>query len=282
MSAIPFDHLVTQPADLPGGFARLASCRHGPMVYNPNDVYVGRSLDLYGEYSEAEAAVLRFLLRPGDIAVEAGANIGSLTVPMAAAVGKDGWILAFEPQRMCFQMLCANAVLGGHSCIETHYAAVGARPGRLAVPQLDPTRPNNFGGVSLASGAGPAAGTLEVPVVTIDSFALDRCRLIKADVEGMEIDVLDGARETIARCRPLLYLENDRRDRSPGLIRYVRGLGYRLWWHNPVYFNPSNFRRATENVFPGEGAFNVLCAPREMDFAVSAPEIISDDSWPVA
>lgn len=279
MSPVP----PNPPTDLPGGFGRLAPCRHGLMVYNPNDVYVGRSLDLYGEYSEAEAGVLRFLLRPGDIAVEAGSNIGSLTVPMAAAVGKDGWILAFEPQRIAFQMLCANAVLGGHSCIETHNAAVGAQPGRLAVPQLDPTRLNNFGGVSLAGGSsGPALGALEVPVVTIDGFGLDRCRLLKADVEGMEVDVLEGARETIARCRPLLYLENDRRDRSPALIRYVRDLGYRLWWHTPVYFNPRNFRGATENVFPGEGAFNVLCAPKEMDFAVSAPEILTDESWPVA
>ena len=264
--------------DLPGGFARIRECRHGRLLFNPHDVYVGRSLDLYGEYSEAEASFLRFLLRPGDIAVEAGSNIGSLTVVLARAVGPQGWVVAFEPQRIAFQMLCSNAMLGGLANVEARPTAAGAKPGSITVPQLDPTKPNNFGGLSLQVGA--AIEGLSVAVETIDSLALPRCRLIKADVEGMEADVLDGARETIARFRPMLYLENDRRDRSPDLIRHVRQLGYRLWWHTPVYFNPGNFRGATENVFPGEGAFNMFCAPQELAITISATEILSDDSWP--
>lgn len=265
--------------DLPGGFARIRNCRHGRMMYNPNDAYVGRSLDLYGEYSEGEAAFLRFLVRPGDIVVEAGANIGSLTVVLAAAVGADGWVVAYEPQRIPFQMLCSNALLGGFTNIEARPTAAGAAPGTITVPQLDPTRPNNFGGLSLCRSGG--AEGLPVAVETIDSLALPRCRLIKADVEGMEADVLDGARETIARHRPMLYLENDQRDRAPDLIRHVRALGYRMWWHTPVYFNPANARGATENVFPGEGAFNMFCAPQELAIRINAPEILSDDSWPV-
>lgn len=266
--------------DLPGGFARIRECRHGRLLFNPHDVYVGRSLDLYGEYSEAEASFLRFLVRPGDIVVEAGSNIGSLTVVLARAAGPEGWVVAFEPQRITFQMLCANAMLGGLSNIDARPSAAGARPGTITVPQLDPTRPNNFGGLSLRTQA-PMDG-LTVAVETIDSLDLPRCRLIKADVEGMEADVLDGARDTIARHRPMLYLENDRRDRSPELIRHVRAFGYRLWWHTPVYFNPGNFRGVAENVFPGEGAFNMFCAPRELAITINAPEILTDGSWPTA
>ena len=265
--------------DLPGGFGRIRECRHGRIIFNPNDVYVGRSLDVYGEYSEAEANFLRFIVRAGDTVVEAGANIGSLTVVLARAVGPTGWVIAYEPQRIPFQMLCTNLMLGGHANVEARPAGVGATPGVITVPQLDPTRPNNFGGLGL-----DAAGLegLPVPVETIDGLNLPQCRLIKADVEGMESAVLAGAAGTIARCRPFLYLENDRRDRSPALIRQVWSLGYRLWWHLPVYFNPSNFRGATENLFPGEGAFNVFCAPRELDISVSAQEITTEDSWPAS
>ena len=59
-----------------------------------------------------------------------------------------------------------------------------------------------------------------VPLVTIDYLALKACRFIKADVEGMELDVILGAQETIKRCRPLLYLEyeNGTKERDQKLI----------------------------------------------------------------
>nr|WP_274389889.1 FkbM family methyltransferase [Azospirillum doebereinerae] len=217
------------------------------------------------------------MVRPGDIVVEAGANIGSLTVVLAQSAGPTGWVVAFDPQRIAFQMLCANALLCGLTNVGARPTAAGATPGTIIVPELDPAKPNNFGGLSLTT---PHAQGTQVAVEIIDGLALPRCRLIKADVEGMETDVLIGARETIARHRPMLYLENDQRDRSPGLIRHVQGLGYRLWWHTPVYFSAGNFRGATGNVFPGEGAFNVFCAPKELSLSINAQEILSKDSWP--
>ncbi|MBU3737095.1 MAG: hypothetical protein FGM62_08995, partial [Methylobacterium sp.] len=62
------------------GFNQLASCRHGPLLYNVNDQYVGRSLALYGEFSEQEMAVFRHFVNPGDVVLEVGANIGAHTV----------------------------------------------------------------------------------------------------------------------------------------------------------------------------------------------------------
>ena len=55
-------------------------------MYLLNDAYIGRSLDVYGEYSEGEIDLFRQLLRPGDVAIDAGANIGALTVGMARLV----------------------------------------------------------------------------------------------------------------------------------------------------------------------------------------------------
>ena len=66
-------------------------------------------------------------------------------------------------------------------------------------------------------------------MVTIDSLNLGRCALIKIDVEGMERAVLDGAAKTIARCLPLLYVENDRPKKAAELVRAMNGLGYAMF-----------------------------------------------------
>ena len=87
---------------------RTKDCRHGRLMYLLNDAYIGRSLDVYGEYSEGEIDLFRQLLRPGDVAIDVGANIGALTVGMARLVQPGGAIVAFEPQRTIFDILCNN------------------------------------------------------------------------------------------------------------------------------------------------------------------------------
>ncbi len=250
-----------------GAMVRLRRCRHGLMVYLRHDAYVGRALDLYGEYAEDEQAMLAQLVRPGDVVVEAGANLGTHTVALARKIGPSGALIAFEPQRVVFQILCANIALNELTNVHAQNAAVGEAPGVLEVPATDYAAPNNFGGVSLdgVSSAAVKAGVSgeKVPVVTIDSLGLPRLRLIKIDVEGMERAVLVGAKETIERCRPVLYFEADRRERNPELIAFALSLGYRLWWHAPPLFNPNNFASNATNVFGRIISLNLLGLPRE-------------------
>src|SRR5260370_1945855 len=61
-------------------FNHLKACRYGHMLYNIHDVYVGRSLDLYGEFSEGEVGLFRRLVKPGDLVLDVGANIGPHTL----------------------------------------------------------------------------------------------------------------------------------------------------------------------------------------------------------
>ena len=81
-----------------------------------------------------------------------------------------------------------------------------------------------------------------VSVVPLDTLGLSRLALVKVDVEGMEAEALLGAERTIAQHRPILYVENDRRDRSERPIALIGALIYDLWWHLPPMFNPDNFR----------------------------------------
>jgi hypothetical protein len=97
---------------------------------------------------------------------------------------------------------------------------------------------------------------------------LARLRLLKVDVEGMELDVLEGSRELILRTRPILYVENDRPARSEALVASLRALSYDLYWHTPRLFNPANYFGNRENVFGGTLSTNILGVPLESGIRV--------------
>jgi FkbM family methyltransferase len=249
------------------GSFRLAVCRHGALWFNTADTYIGRSLEKYGEFSELEVALLQQMAVPGSVIVEAGANIGALTVPLARAAGPDGRVIAFEPQRVVHQTLCANVALNGLSHVDCRRAGVGAVAGTIRVPNVPADRPENFGGVSLGR-AGDASGTDSfdtVPLETVDGLALSSCRLLKVDVEGMELDVLRGAERTLRELRPLVYVENDRTENSPALIDHLLQRGYRLFWHLPPLFQSANFAGDAENLFPGVVSVNMVGLPAEFE-----------------
>jgi FkbM family methyltransferase len=233
---------------------RLVAARHGFFLYNRHDKYVGRSFEQYGEFSEGEAKIFRQMIRPGMVVVEAGANLGAHTLVLAKLVGPTGVVYAFEPQRPIFQALCANMALNGIGNVHARYEALAEQPGWITIPLLNYRAENNFGGLNLQ---GHATGE-RVPVTTIDSLALPRCEFIKADVEGMEINVLKGAAETIGRCRPILYVENDRAEKSAALIEYLHSLDYRLYWHKPPLFNADNYFQNSENYFGEIRSFNMI------------------------
>jgi FkbM family methyltransferase len=245
---------ATEPlVELPADHVRMKRCRYGPMLYLKNDLFVGRSLDCYGEYSEGEMELLRQIIQPGQLVLDVGANIGTHTVAFAKLTGPNGAVLAFEPQRLLFQVLCANVALNGLAHVFTHHAAVGRRSGRVLVPTLDVTAEQNFGALSLD---GWKTGE-KVRLMTIDELELPACDLVKIDVEGMEGDVIAGGESTICRFQPILYVEYEH-GRPAELIQQLFDLGYRLYWHVIPMFNPDNFFRNPENVFGNVSSFSMV------------------------
>ena len=266
--------LVAARFDPENDHLRLKRCRHGTMLYIHSDKYIGRSLDLYGEFSEAESKVLNQILKPGMVAVDAGANIGCHTISMAQSVAPKGAVFAIEAQRVLQQILCANVAINGIENVVTRHAALGDHEGRLFVPRIDYQKGGNYGGVSMV---GHERGE-PTPLITIDSLDLPACHLLKIDVEGMEIDVLKGAVETIAAHQPTLYVENDRRENAPVLIQWLLDRDYRLYWHRPALFNPDNYFGVEENVFGRLISRNMFCLPKDSVIAVTNfDEITSAD-----
>jgi len=248
----------------------LTATRYGRFLYNPNDIYIGRALEAYGEAHEIELRLLRQICAPGSGVFDLGANIGDHAVPLAQHVGPHGFVIAFEPQRHIFHMLCANVALNDLTTVDCVHAAVGASPGTVLIPHIDYSAEANYGSVEVSS----FTEGRPVPRIVLDDYLwVRRADLLKIDVEGMECDVIEGGRAFIARFRPVIYVENDRVERSPALIEQLRELSYRLFWHLAPLFNPDNFRGNAENMFPNVVATNMLCIPSEMPFEMTNPSL---------
>jgi FkbM family methyltransferase len=156
---------------------------------------------------------------------------------------------------MVFQTLCANMALNSITNAYCYHVALGTQPGAINVPALDYGRANNFGGLSLDRNMPGET----VSVITLDSLQLPSCRLIKIDVEGMELSVLQGASETIDRHKPCLYVENDRPQNSEALTKFIDSLGYQMYWHLPPIYSPQNYFQNPVNAFANIISGNLIC-----------------------
>ena len=150
---------------------------------------------------------LALTLPEQSVTVDAGANIGLVSVPIAQVVkAKGGTVHAFEIQRPIFYALCGTAALNDLTNLHVHRIGLGAAASVLKVPAVDYGVAQDFGTVSLVDQSGQA-GNDTVPIAAIDGLGLPRLDLLKIDVEGMEVDVLRGARRMIETFQPWGWVE---------------------------------------------------------------------------
>jgi FkbM family methyltransferase len=219
------------------------------------------------------------LHRPGTI-LDVGAHDGLLTLPLSRLPGAR--VLAFEPLPSAFARLRA-AVLAEYGAIPPHVElrteALGAAPGRLAlsVPVLDGVVQEQWASLAKDYGgfASVRAESHEVAVVTVDSLGLADLQHVKVDAEGYEEEVLQGARATLTRCRPVLSLEVEERHRG-GATRDVpallASLGYETrFWLGGAMRELAEFDAATMQV----------ASPDPAVFGASDPYVFTFYAWPV-
>lgn len=223
----------------------LTKARYGLMIYNNSDVWVGKSFETYGEYSESEVSLFRDVIKKSDLVLDVGANIGSHTIPFAHF---SDFVIAFEAERNAFNVLCGNVAINNLRNVFCHQRALGRYSGTISVPELDIDKTTNFGGLSL-EGDHSKVPHYDVPLMKIDDLNLIRLNFIKIDVEGMEQDVLLGGRDTIQKCKPIIYAENDRMEKQKDLYAILRDFGYEIYQHTAMFFNANNYFAEKENVF---------------------------------
>lgn len=229
----------------------LTSTDHGTLIVGRNDYHltadgggygVGHQLLTSGSFDPGEVFLAKALLErrraahgDGVVALDVGANIGVHTVEWARFMTGWGEVHGFEAQERIFYALAGNVALNNCLNAQVQHAAVGNGHGFIRVPRIDYTRPASYGSLEVSQRIGTEdigqpfdyeRGYL-VDMLTIDGLALGRCDLIKVDVEGMELDVLQGAANTIADHRPILLVEWIKTNRET-LTAMLEGWGYDL------------------------------------------------------
>lgn len=254
------------------------NAKHGILSYYEDDKWIGRSLELYGEYSEYEVAVFQKCLKPGGVALELGANIGSLTVPMAKIVGDNGTVYAFEPGEGTLALLRKNVEQNnlGH-IVRIIPKGASDKPGRA---QIFNNPSPNYPKVEIVSGDNPhtkgSAPEGSIELITVDSLGLERLDFAKIDVDGCEQFAIEGMRETIMRCRPFIFIENEIPDKAEKLTSTLIDMGYRAYWYRPPLFSYTNHARELRNIFPGIVAIMQIYVPEELDHEVKGCDEVSD------
>lgn len=267
---MPKDLLDTQ------GFNGLVKTKYGHLIFNKNDMYIGKGLQKYGEWSEGEVVVFKQMCKPGGVVIEVGANIGVHTTVLAQLVGNGGRVLAFEPQRLVFQTLCGNIAINSLQNVECFNCGVSSKPGTLFVPSPAPDRTNNFGGIRMND----RQQGQRVPVVTLDQiFNYPRLDLIKIDVEGMEQDVIQGGAGLINKFKPILYVENDQKEKSKPLIELIQSFGYKLYWHLPFLFNPKNHAQDGQNIFGRTVSVNMVAIHESVETVITGFKSVMDSDY---
>lgn len=219
--------------------------RHGFAIIG-NDSHIGRWAEESGRLDHDQNMLPRVLqyIPEGGFVIDAGGYIGDHTVAYADKVGPSGGVVAFEPYKSAYECLKYN--MKNYKNVVCEFAALGAKEGYTSMS----CEIENFGMATTSDGD-------EVEVTTLDTRFkhLKKIDFIKIDVEGLEIDVLEGGKEVISKHRPIMLIEvNEHTLRVKGhtkndLLKAISDLGYTY-----------------RNVYEGQGIkddqFDVICFPR--------------------
>lgn len=196
-------------------------------VFKTTDT-IAQALRVSGDFEPLARTLVSGLFPEKDaVCIDVGANMGTFSVPVACA-NTAGKVFSFEAQRVVFSQLVTNAFLNSVENIVANNVAIGNPQGtdeKVDVPCVDFGSARNIGAVSLledvqklmiAKGKYSISTTERVPLRSLDQLFsnLGQIDFIKIDVEGMELDVLQGAVEVMSRARPVIFFESWSSDTS--------------------------------------------------------------------
>lgn len=233
---------------------KQTNTRYGNMLYIDGDPTIGRSLELYGEYCHQEIEVIKSLVTPTSWFVDVGANIGTHTVGVSPYVER---VIALEPDLDNFDVLVKNCSMCGCENVTTTRIALGN--------QFSETNTQfNYGKTVLESGS-------DVKVATMDMLGLPKIDFVKIDVEGMELEVLQGMNATLQGFKPTLLIEMQDPTRYSEIYDYLKAKNYYMYWFPVATYNASNSKKRKENVFGNQhGVINWLCSVTELNTILQA------------
>jgi len=229
------------------------------------------SIYLLGAFERSTVATLRALVKPGDVVLDIGANIGAHTLGLAKNVGATGKVYAFEPADFAFQKLLRNLALNPELEQRTRASQVmlgsGADKLRSGVyaswplEKVDSVHPKHRG--RFVSTQGASADTLDR---FVEREKIGRINFIKMDVDGNELPVLQGGRRVLREQRPTIVLEMspyvhaEEQNSFAAMIELLKGLRYKIEDARNRKTLPLD-AAALERLIPDGAGINVVALP---------------------
>ncbi len=216
---------------------------------------------LTGDAEPEVQEALAELIKPGQTVYDVGANIGFFTILCSRLVGPQGRVYAFEPIPQNLATLRHNVTLNALSNVTIVEKALSSSTGtaEMFVSPWSAFHSLNVEGATKQDDHGPQVGEVTVQTVTLDEFVqgegVRAPDLVKIDVEGAELIVLGGMRETLRAVKPLLLCELH--DTNLGYGEFVDSIDYRV---RVIDGESPDLAHATRNP-------HTIAWPRERDMA---------------
>ena len=214
----------------------------------------------------------RQFVRPGDFCIDVGAHSGDTSLPLGIAAGREGCVLAMEPNRYVFLTLKANADLNRQRAnIVTVMAAATSEDGQYTFSYGDPGFCNGGDAADQSWLRRRRMLTLDVQGLNLNDllhrdFAdrLDRLRFIKTDTEGHDLEVLESIADLIRKKRPYLHCEvfkHSAAEQRRDLHAFLVAMGYDVH----LVTDAGGFRgpKVTENQLCDVDHCDILAAPKK-------------------
>lgn len=217
----------------------LTRLRHGYFLYvDPLDETVSHNLIGHGHWEEPVHRVVRGLIRPGDITVEVGANLGYYTIQMARSVGPEGRVVSFEANPRMASYLKRSVIFNGVSDrIDVIEKAASDTTGRLSF--MLSRRFSGSGHLLVTeSGIAEDQSIIEVDAIRVDDLGLDRIDFLRMDAEGSEPLILKGAEKALSNpeitiCMEWSPIQIRSRASVPELVDWLAAQGFKFWRIEP-------------------------------------------------
>jgi len=225
----------------------LISTEHGPLITTRLDLAPDFSNQLYdrGYFEPLEISCALELLQlrrkhygDGVVAIDCGACFGIHTIEWSKLMTDWGYVVSIEAQERLYYAVAGNIALNNCMNVRAINAAVGNIDGTIRIPKADFSKPGRYGSIELKERPGKTevvgqpisyseSDLVPVPALRLDSLKVGRVDLIKLDVEGMELEALQGARSVLEQHKPMLIVEIIKSDRN-ALFSHLAALGYTI------------------------------------------------------